>query len=232
MALTLLVAGGSGPPFDDAYTVAAITPDGDDIYRTHLALGQVTVAAPATNDFGNLRMVAARDDVELSVDQESCITWLGPRHEAAQPGLALRVTASGGGTRAITVSNNVWLQDRSSFNVHLADSAGDDFADRMKGIGEIQLPSGLGDGAFTRTPLPWRMCARAAGTTIEVKAWSLTEHPDEPSWDDLGFAGSVEVPQDWVYEGRPGFYMAHLAPGERAYLVDEVTRTLAPTTGG
>lgn len=236
VTMAVVVTGGSGPStLASPYTSAVITPDGDDIYlieQTSEERDEVTVVAPGSNHSGNLRTVAVLDDVEASTDQESCITWLGPRQGAAQPGLALRVTSSDGGVQAITVSNNVWLQDRSSFNVHLADSAaGSSLDERMVAMGEVNLPTGLGEGAFTMTALPWRMCARAEGTTIEVKAWSTDEHPDEPGWDDLGFAGSVQVPPDWVRSGRPGFYMAHLAPGERAHLTNDVTRSLAPGSG-
>lgn len=236
VGVAVLVTGGSGPDtLIDAYTMAAITPDGDDVYlvdQTPDGAAELSVVAPGSNRSGNLRVVAVGDDVEASVDQESCITWLGPRHDRAQPGLALRVTSSAGRTRAITVSNNIWLQDRSSFNVHLADTATDDaLVERMVAIGKIEVPTGLGDDLFTVKLLPWRMCARAKGTTIEVKAWSTDEQAVEPAWGDLGFAGSVEVPSDWVHAGRPGFYMAHLAPGERAELVDAVTRPLPPGPG-
>lgn len=232
VAMAVVVTGGSGPStLAETYTSTVITPDGDDIYLIDQPPGEVeelTVAAPGANRSGNLRTVAVLDGVEPSTDQESCISWLGPRYDRVQPGLALRVTSSEGQVRAITVSNNVWLQDRSSFNVHLADSAaGEGLEERMVAVGKIALPSGLGEGIFTMTPLPWRMCARAEGTTISVKAWSTDEHPEEPAWDDLGFAGSVEVPPDWVHSGRPGFYMAHLAPGERAHLTNDVTRSLA-----
>lgn len=236
VGVAVLVTGGSGPDtVTETYAMAIITPDGDDFYVVDQApegAAERAVAAPGSNRSGNLRVVAVGDDVEASVDQESCITWLGPRHDRAQPGLALRVANSAGRTRAITVSNNIWLQDRSTFNVHLADTAtGDVLAERMVAVGTIQVPTGLGDDLFTVKALPWRMCARAIGTTIEVKAWSADEQAVEPAWGELGFTGSVEVPSDWVHAGRPGFYMAHLAPGERAELVDAVTRPLPPGPG-
>ncbi|CAN5870607.1 hypothetical protein BH23ACT2_BH23ACT2_12000 [soil metagenome] len=216
---------------DDPYRSEILTPDGGDVYRIDESADRVTVTAPTTNRSGNLRLVAVRDGLEPSVDQESCITWSGPLHASVQPGVALRVSGAPDDTRAITVSNNVWMLNRRDINVHLAKTAEGPVSDQMTLVGKVALPSALGADVYSQKPLPWRMCARANGTTVEVKAWSTAEQTDEPSWDDPRFAGAVPVPADWVYPGRPGWYAGHLGPGEQIHYGDDVAGALAPEAG-
>lgn len=196
---------------------ADLTPDGLDHYQflftraqTRGAVGGSTVAvsASAANRGGNLRTVWWMDGPTPSVDQESCVTWSEHSGPIVQAGVALRVRRIGDHTQAITVTNNIMWGARNGWNVHLWNGSEGEL------IGQVVLSHSFGTSTFTHPPLPWRLCARVVGTTLEFKAWSLEAHPAEPAWSDPGFGTSFRLPRGWTYPGQAGWYVGHLRPGD------------------
>lgn len=202
---------------------ADLTTDGFDHYRFAYADdtgpdagpaeggGTVLVTTPSTNNGGNLRSVWWFEGERPTVDEESCATWSEYSGPIVQAGVALRVRRVGSYTQAITVTNNIMWGARNGWNVHL-----------WKGgthgelIGQAVLSHSFGSSVFTQPPLPWRLCARVVGTTLQFKAWSLATHAEEPAWTDPGFGTSFVLPRGWVYPGYAGWYVGHLRPGDAA----------------
>jgi hypothetical protein len=197
----------------DRLATAVVTPDGEDRYQLRSNGSTLTVAAPGTNRDSNLRVVGGARNAAFAVDQRSCLTWEGPPNGTTQPGLALRIRNRSGGTQAITVSNNIWLASRNTMNVHLVDS-GKPPGEELTIAGSVVLPLALGPEPAWGAPLPWRLCARVEGRTVEVAAWPLSTPKAGTPWGDATYSGTVEVPEEWVYAGQAGWYAGHLAPGE------------------
>lgn len=198
---------------------ADLTPDGSDRFRFELEPtteggggGEtgptVSISAPAENRGGNLRTAWWLDGSTPTVDHESCVTWSEFSGDVVQAGVALRIRKVGDSTQAITVTNNVMWAARNGWNIHLWNDG------QRELIGQVMLNHAFGNTVFDRPPLPWRLCARVAGTALEFKAWSLTAHPEEPSWTDPGFGSSFHLPRGWHYPGHAGWYVGHLRPGD------------------
>jgi hypothetical protein len=193
-----------------------LTEDDGDAYRwTDEGDGVIEVVPADGNQGSNLRQVLP-DTNEVSQDQESCATWEGPIDEHAQPGVALRIAEDDGRVRAITVSNNVWSAARYHWNVHLADSS----AERPMTPGGRGVVPDFASDLADLSPLPWRMCARVDGNQLIAKIWSVEERDSEPDWDDPDNTFRLQVPSEWVYEGKPGVYLGHLSPDERSTFSD------------
>lgn len=197
----------------DRLTTAVVTPDGEDRYQLRSNGSTLIVAAPGTNRASNLRVVGGARNASFAVDQRSCLTWEGPPSGTTQPGLALRIRNGSGGTQAITVSNNIWMASRNALNVHLVDS-GKPPGEELTFAGSVALPLALGPEPAWGAPLPWRLCARVEGRTVEVAAWPLSTTKTGTPWGDVTYSGTVVVPEEWVYAGQAGWYAGHLAPGE------------------
>lgn len=203
------------------YRVMTLTPEGTDRFDVTSADGTIRGTAPGTNKGQNLRIAGVDPTLGTSTNQQVCVTWTETRTTAIQPGVALRVRTAGGVTRSIIVTNNIVYGARWFFNVHLTRSRGEPNVELM---GSLQI-------YWERDDLPWRICGRAVGTRILVKAWPLSTHPEEPSWSDPAYAGSVRVPAEWVYPGRPGWYMGHLQAGEQMAYTDAELALLPRTFG-
>ncbi|WP_426573083.1 DUF4214 domain-containing protein [Aquihabitans sp. McL0605] len=203
------------------FTSGSLTPDGSDQYQIAEVGAGFTVTAPSTNSGGNLRVAVIRDDAVMAVDEQSCVTWVGPNTGSVQPGLTLRTQAQKGRTRAIMITNNIWYGARFGFDVHLADSAA--FPQFVK-IGGAELTSALG-GIHDLSPLPWRICARVVGTTLDVKVWPMSTSKTEPSWGNPKYGFTMEIPADWVFAGRPGAYIGHLRAGDKEWFSELRTAT-------
>ncbi len=195
--------------------------------------GTASTLAASSKD-GDARAVWFDPAVPAGVDHSACVTWtsLG---ENTQGGLALRVRNDDGRTRAITVTNNVFLQARWIFNLHLWDT-GDREADgeirlrvfrqfELREAGLVRFPPAPAPGELPAPPevvdLPWRMCARVAGHVLTFKVWPTSI--DEPRWDDPRHTGAALLPDEWVYAGRPGWYAGHIGPRSPLVQIDEVT---------
>ena len=124
--------------------------------------------------------------------------------------MALRVRSAPGGAQAITVTNNIMWGARNGWNVHLWSGARGDL------IGQIVLTHSFGPTVYQTPPLPWRLCARVVGPTLQFKAWSLAIDPTEPEWTDPGYGAGFVLPPEWVYPGRAGWYVGHLVSGDQA----------------
>lgn len=231
---------GDPGPFD----VHAITDHGTDGYRYRWApttdipgrpltaawdnafvgRGVVSVTDNSGNQSGDNRQVAPVLGAVASQDHGSCATILGPVDGVVQPGVALRIRTDGDRTRAITVTNNVWLGGRFIFNVHLADSGGATFSDQMSPLGGFN-PPGFATSVADLPPLPWRLCARVQGQQVRVKAWA-PGRTAEPTYADPRFGATFTVPPTWVFTGKPGFYVGHLGVSQGTYLgIDQLEQT-------
>jgi hypothetical protein len=186
-------------------TTARLTTDGSDAYgSTSTPTGMVT-SAPTSNTGANLRMVGFKKESPTSVNQEACATWTEGDAGISQPGVALRIAAAPSRVRAITVTNNILYGARRVFNIHLGDTTAK----------TNMVPVGSRSFEWAPAPLPWRFCARAEGTHITMKVWPVAGVASIPGWDDPAFTAKASVPPEWVYAGRPGWYVGHLAAGQR-----------------
>ena len=179
----------------------SLTPEAGDRYLYDPGRGSMVVRAPGTNGGGNLRQVWWPLDADASVNQQSCATWAEFGGPIAQAGIALRVRRQSGAVQAITVTNNIWWGARSGWNVHAWPANG----------GPALV---VGQRLLGNPPLPWRLCARAVGSTVDFKVWSLTGSGGEPAWGDSRFGARFTLLPEWVYAGQPGWYTGHLRRGE------------------
>jgi hypothetical protein len=206
------------PPPLPNYTVTPLTAEGADRYDVVTEGQTIRGRAPATNTGTNTRIAGLDPNVGAGTDQEACITWTEVKASMIQPGVALRVKPSSTKTRAIIVTNNIMFGARWFFNVHLVTS---NLNPAVTLVGTLEV-------TWSTDSLPWRICGRAVGNQVTVKAWPISTHPAEPAWNDPAYAKTLTVPDAWVYSGRPGFYMGHLAPGEQMAYTDPRIVVLAP----
>ncbi len=188
-----------------------MTPEAADTYRLTLGPRTARADAPTTNVGGDLRMAWWPSRAPMSVDSEACTTWARRKGVVVQPGVVLRVRQDGGRTRAISVTNNVYYGARWAWNVHLWDAVGT-ARSPIRQVGSVHLPEVFGSHPEKLPPLPWRLCARVVGSTVQLKAWP-TARGTEPAWGDDLYGGTVKVPSGWVFPGRSGWYLGHLLPG-------------------
>ena len=191
-----------------------LTPDGADGYTYASSTGQMQVAALDTNTSTNLRSAFWPADSPLVADAQSCATWASQSSASAQQGAALRIAAVNGSTRAITVTKNIVFGATWIFNVHTWDTAA---TPAFQPAGSISLKSELWPNDV-EAPLPWHVCVRTVGTTLDLKAWRADE--PEPAWGETGHGGSVTLPETAVYPGATGWYIGHLSAGAQAEFSD------------
>ena len=201
---------------------AVLTPQGFDRYRYDAAQNRVVVSAPQSNRGANLRSVWWSNDDPPVVDAQSCVTWSSFDGPLVQAGIALRVRQEGDRTVALTVTNNVWAGARAGWNVHAW--SGDWETSRL--LGQALLTEAFGESVFQEPPLPWRICARTVGATLEFKAWSLREHADV-AWGDPRYGTAILLPDDVVRAGRAGWYVGHLGGGDRSTFTSLDARPLS-----
>lgn len=208
-----------------------LTTDGWDSYQYLVpgpgsdpsAATAVEVLAPQANQGVNLRAVGWLGEGVLATDALSCVTWTEGTGSIAQAGVALRVRSAPGGPEAITVTNNILWGARNGWNVHVWSGGVGQV------VGQVVLSHSFGSTPGQQPLLPWRLCARTVGATVQFKAWSLAVDPAEPEWGDPGYGGSFALPARWVYAGRVGWYVGHLGPGERASFGDLDVKELEVT---
>jgi len=189
-----------------------LTPDGFDSYQRLSSGRTLGVSTTAGNSDANLRTIYVQRRGQTQVDEQVCATWSEQQGVFVQQGLALRVrTGVDGHSQAITVTKNIYGFVNWHMNLHLW--TGDSDTWRSDLLAQFDFGYALLDGAVF-APLPWRVCARAQGPVITVKAWPAT-HP-EPAWDDPVHVLRALVPADTVRPGRVGWYLGHLAPGDFA----------------
>lgn len=207
--------------------MGVLTADGNDRYTLTDQAPGLTVGAPATNAASNLRVAIIPKASPVAIDQQSCVTWAGPVAGIIQPGITLRIQSTRRETKAIMVTNNILYSFRTGFNTHLAVSTADP---KLTQVGSVVLPEAVGPNPFDPTPPPWRMCARAIGSQVELKVWALDTVPTEPAWGDAKYGGTVTLPAGWVYAGQPGYYAGHLKAGQTTTFRDGAVKTLPSPT--
>lgn len=215
------------PPPAPTYVTAAVTPDGSDTYRYEPRGTAMAVVAPRSNRGVNLREVWWAGRFRPVLDQQTCATWSRFGGPIAQAGLALRVTGRTGDLRLLTVTNNIWSGARAGWNVHLWRTG----TDQHRIIGQVRLARVFGALPVDEPALPWRVCARAVGRALELKAWPLSDPRGEPSWGDPAYGITLQLPPDWVHPGTAGWYVGHLRPGERMGYEDLVARPVTLEAG-
>jgi hypothetical protein len=224
LALAVLLAGCGGipagasdtvePPSPSSLRSARLTAGGPEVFGIERRDESVTVSGAAGG--ADTRLVFWDEDVPPSRDQLSCATWSSQTGRDDQQGAALRVTTGPRGTRAITVTRNVWIFG-STFNVHLWDTAVE--SGLGHGLAQFSLSDALvRDGQLS--PLPWRFCARVMGSRLEFVVWPLAG--PRPPWGDPAHGGAVDLPPGWDGPGHAGWYAGHLDHDERLGFTDLV----------
>lgn len=191
-----------------------LTPDGTDGYGYASSTGQMHVAALDTNTSGNLRSAFWPADSPLVADSQTCATWASQSTVGAQQGAALRIAQANGSTRAVTVTKNIFYGATWIFNVHTWDTAAEP---AFQPAGSIALKSELWPDGI-EAALPWHVCVRVIGTTLDLKVWRGDE--SEPAWGEISHGGSVTLPAAAVYPGATGWYIGHLGVGAQADFTD------------
>jgi len=200
-----------------------LTPDGFDSYQRVSRGRALGVSTTAGNSDANLRTIYVQRQGQPQVDEQVCATWSEQQGVDVQQGLALRVrTGVDGLSQAITVTKNIWGFVSWHMNLHLW--TGDSDTWRPDLLAQFDFGYALLDSDVL-APLPWRVCARAQGPVITVKAWPAIR--PEPAWDDPVHVLRALVPGDTVRPGRVGWYVGHLAPGDFARY-DDLAATVAP----
>jgi hypothetical protein len=209
---------------DPSYRRTVLTPDGDDSFGIVRTATSTVAHAPPTNRGWNTRVAFTPTAATPSRDQESCSTWAAQTNAIDQQGAALRVSVQPGVRRAITVTKNVAFNAHWLFNVHVWDSRTSPMFHQIAkfDLGSVFRPFGV------EVPLPWSLCARAVGGMVQFVAWRAGQ--TRPAWGDPSRGGNVLLPPGWEQPGVPGWYIAHLRPGDVAHFVGLSTRALAIPT--
>jgi len=185
------------------FSSRTLTADGTDTYvATQPTRTSITVSAPATNAGGNLRRVYWPAGQTPHTDGRVCATIATRSVDSVQEGTAHNLT----GTRAVTVTKNVWASAFWVWNAHYWD--GPTFVQfaQFDMVSVMFAP----DGAYR--PLTWRICTRTVGSMLTFKIWFPPE--PEPAWTDPARARSATVPAGWTVRGQVGLYVGHLLPGQ------------------
>jgi outer membrane protein assembly factor BamB len=205
-------------------TARPLTHERLDRFSISDAEGVVTSSAAGKNKGGNSRLVFWRGTDASAADVESCATWTSQSRVLNQQGIALRARTSDGNLTAITVTKNVYFGAEWIFNVHVWDTSEPQPATQIAGFNleATFRPQG------NLVPLPWRMCARAVGTTVSFVVWPTSI--EQPAWDDPAYGGSVTLPDGYADAGAAGWYFGHLQKNDAVAYTDlSVTPISAPT---
>jgi len=165
--------------------------------------------SPPTNTFADTRLLFTRTADPLRQDDEACASFRDD-HANVQEGIALRVRDGVSGTRALTVTKNIYLLAHWGFNVH----------GWWGGTAQPYVALGSADmshvvGRTQQGGQIWSLCARARGRTVSIKLWRPVAGP-EPLWSDPSVR-HVTVPASEVAVGRSGWYIGHVPAGFHAW---------------
>lgn len=203
----------SRPAPEPTVEVAVLATQDGDSYVVEGATPTFAVRADPGNAGGNLRVALTEGGAEATRDQQVCGSWSGSLVDHSQPGLALRVRAVDGTTRAITVTNNVFADIRWQWNVHTW------VGGTRTQVGQANLFAAFGRSGLET--VPWSMCARVVGDDLSFIAWPTGDRP--PRWSDPTRSGHVRLPAGWDEPGLPGWYAGHLVPGGSMRFTDAAT---------
>jgi hypothetical protein len=202
------------PPERSAYVRSVLTDDGPGLHVRKASGGRVVVRGERSDvrhRDRNSREVFRRPGAPMAGPQTTCATWIRQSDQSVQQGLAVRIRDRAGRVRAVTLTKNVEFGLYWIFNVLTWDTARS--GEPWRKVGQFDLAPVVGKSAHRLAPLPWRVCLRATGRTVEFKVW-LPEEGAEPSWQDPVHARSARLPRGYAV-GRPGWYVGHLPAGGR-----------------
>lgn len=190
-----------------------LTPDQTDSYTFSPSTGALSATALDTNTGGNLRAAFWPSDGPNVAEQQTCATWSSASSNYIQQGAALRIAQSGGVTRAVTVTKNIFFGAVWIFNFHVFDTSK---SPAFSQFGSVNLqPEFDPSGDPTRpAALPWHLCARILNGSVDMKAW--LEGEAEPLWGDTVHGGSAALPSAAPASGQAGWYIGHLQPSQNA----------------
>jgi hypothetical protein len=194
--------------------MASLTRSGSDSYRyAEDGKDGMTVTAASSNTQANNRELFWKTRARTATDEEQCATWTSQTdpHDITQQGIALRIKLSPNGVPStVTVTKNIWLGGYWIFNFHEWVGA------KATLLGNVNLDKTFqAPNTSQAYALPWRMCARTNGTTLEFKAWRYrVEH--EPAYGDPDHGGATTLDRAFVYAGQPGEYVGHLVASRSA----------------
>jgi hypothetical protein len=202
------------PPSHQGFVRAVLTDDGSGLRIRRTGDGRVvmrgTADRPGRLDW-NRREVFRRPKAPSTGPQTSCATWVTQSRNSVQQGLAVRIRDHAGRVRAVTLTKNVEYGYYWVFNLLTWDTART--GEPWHAISQDDMSHVVGLSADELRPLPWRVCLRARGRTVQFKVWLPREGP-EPSWRDAEHVRSARLPRGFA-GGRPGWYAGHVPAGER-----------------
>lgn len=199
-----------GTPPPSPLSQAYLTRDGADAFSyLPTATGFVAVG-DFRNSGGNTRVLLWDDRALPQSDATTCTTF-SDTGVPAQEGIAMRIRTSGASVRALTVTKNVYFGETRLLNVHTWDTSRP--GDPWSLVQQVNLTQQLGV-----SPMPWRICAQAAGDMVVVKVWGIGT--PEPSWTSSGLVRRIALPSGWAAPGKFGVYVGHLRAGKFATYAD------------
>jgi hypothetical protein len=200
---------------DKAPLVSAVL-TGTDPYDMASSPGKASFVSHVADQ--NTREVFWPSDSPAVSSSETCATW--ETGDNVQQGAALRIRKVTGGYRLITVTKNIWLGAYWIFNFHVWDSSK---SPAFTLLGGIDLSGEFLQSGTTAWPLPWYMCTRAYGSTLEFKAWRAGQ--TQPAYGDSHYGGAKTLPAGWNDPGATGWYIGHVPTNSGASFTDLVTRS-------
>ncbi len=210
----------------------SLTADSGDSFIYQRNGGDLTASAASTNTSGNTRQLYWAADAPSVAAEQSCETWTGSTGSIDQQGIALRIApaANGLGTRAITVTKNIWELGYWMFNVHVWDTTS---ATPITLLQTFDMSSIVGPDLDHLVPYPWHVCAHVDSNLFQFMVW--TGSNPQPSWDDPLAVRQVALPTGWDYPGYAGWYIGHLEVGSTDTFTELRTASLTgaidqPTT--
>lgn len=200
--------------------VASRSGSSGDSFRVTPSRGGTVVTARGVNGRANDRMVWWPAHEARTTDQETCATWASQSPTQAvgvsdQEGLVLRAATFDGITRAITVTKNIYSSAFFDLNVHLWNTS-------SPTPFELLYQANIGAYLFSHagSALPWNVCARVVGATLQFEVW--LPGTATPHWGDDAQGGSVVLPPGWDFAGEAGWYVGHLRAGGAVTYTNEV----------
>jgi hypothetical protein len=221
-------------PIDPAFAGASLTQvvsakqRTGDSYTIAASNGTIQMTGNPSVISANDRMVLWPSTETPLVDQESCATWSSQSPAQAnnvitQEGLALRVATKDGVTRGLTVTKGVWAGVNYALNVHVWNTT---WSPPFHLLQSFDLSSYLTANGQT-SQLPWDVCARVVGDTLDFEVWLAGQVP--PAWGNTAQGGTVLLPAGWGFPGRAGWYIGHLARGASATYSNLVVEAPQPS---
>ena len=206
------------------YQAATLTPYHSDTIKMTAAAGNVYLAAPSTSSTSSyFREVLWSGGSAMSLNQQSCATWVGESDPNLQEGVALRIVQTPAGIRAITVTKNVIYGVRWIFNVHTWDTT--NAAQPYTQVAQFDMSKIILNDVSRMRFLPWTVCLRAVGATVTFKIW-FPLVMSEPTWTDPNYTRVTTVPAPYGVPGLAGWYVGHVPANAYTQYTNLTTRVL------